>query len=192
MSYRNGTYIAFYVNEGENNTNLGANACSGLRDYNIIKLWQKNGDIDFIDSHAKTSQVKDDSSWETLKERLRERLRESKNIILLLGDYTKQSKALREELCYGIKNLKLPLIIAYCGIDIVVREENLNKLEEFIECKLPVYKDLKNIVPTLHVPFRKVYLKDALEYDKFDIHNTIYENKNYFYEKFLSVHIIKK
>jgi len=49
----------------------------------------------------------------TLKTRLRERLRKSKNIILILSCDPKESRALKEEIEYGGGELGLPIIIVY-------------------------------------------------------------------------------
>lgn len=51
--------------------------------------------------------------WETLKKRLHDRLDVSKNIILFLSDNTKDSRALREEVDYGINTKGLPVIVIY-------------------------------------------------------------------------------
>ncbi|WP_439651214.1 TIR domain-containing protein [Pontibacter harenae] len=59
----------------------------------------------FNDSHDKTYNVRDNSIWEkTLKPRLRERIRNSKNIVLFLSSNTVSSRALREEIDYGIND----------------------------------------------------------------------------------------
>lgn len=57
--------------------------------------------------------VRDDSSWDTLKKRLHERLDASKNIVLFLSSNTKNSQALREEIDYGINTKGLPVIVIY-------------------------------------------------------------------------------
>ena len=86
MTYRNGNYSAFYVAEPFSESNLGASSTHDFVYYNMLRMW-KGADVGFpfIDSHSKTYSVRDGSSWElTLKPRLRERLRNSKNIILFL------------------------------------------------------------------------------------------------------------
>ena len=64
-------------------------------------------------NYAKTYNVRDDSSWDTLKKRLHERLDVSKNIVLFLSSNTKNSQALREEIDYGINTKGLPVIVIY-------------------------------------------------------------------------------
>lgn len=84
MTYRNGNYAAFYVAEPFSTSTLGAHATKDFCYYNTLKMWKgKDDKFPFIDSHDKTYSVRDGSDWEsTLKPRLRERLRNSKNIIL--------------------------------------------------------------------------------------------------------------
>ncbi|CAM5186565.1 hypothetical protein OURE66S_01228 [Oligella ureolytica] len=102
MSVRNGNYSAFYVAEPFNPSGLGANATKDFCYYNLLQAWKgKDASFPFIDSHEKTYNVRDNSNWElTLKPRLRERLRLSKNIILFLSSSTISSRASREELDY--------------------------------------------------------------------------------------------
>ena len=74
----------------------------------------KDSTFPFVDSHEKNYNVRDGSDWElTLKPRIRERLRNSKNVILFLSSITKNSRALREEVDYGINSMELPVIVVY-------------------------------------------------------------------------------
>ena len=115
MGYRNGNYSAFYVSEPFSESSLGAHAAKYFQYYNLLRAWKgKDNLFPFNDSHNKTYNVRDGSDWEkTLKPRLRERLKCSKNIILFLSSITKNSKALREEIDYGINILGLPIIVIY-------------------------------------------------------------------------------
>ena len=119
MAYRNGNYSAFYVAEPFSESGLGANATKDFVYYNMIRAWKgKDSSFPFIDSHDKNYNVRDGSDWETtLKPRLRERLRKSKNIVLFLSERTKNSKALREEIDYGINDQGLPVIVVYPDYD---------------------------------------------------------------------------
>ena len=107
MSYRNGNYAAFYVTEPFGESNLGAHATKDFVYYNLLRTWKgQDRTFPFIDSHNKNYNVRDGSDWErTLKPRIRERLRNSKNIVLFLSTITKNSRALREEVDYGINFL---------------------------------------------------------------------------------------
>ena len=95
MSYRNGTYCAFYVDEPFHPSNLGALATRDFVYYNLVRMWKHDDpSFPFINSHDKTYNVRDGSDWEgTLRPRLRERLRGSKNILLFLSDVTRPSRA---------------------------------------------------------------------------------------------------
>ena len=103
MAYRNGNYSAFYVKEPFSESNLGANATRDFVSYNLLRAWKgDDSSFPFIDSHEKNYNVRDGSDWElTLKPRIRERIRNSKNEILFLSWITKNSRALREEIDYG-------------------------------------------------------------------------------------------
>ena len=85
MAYRNGTYIAFHAD----GTNVPTD--SDIKYYNLLKAWTAKGDDDFtlINSHDKNSAVRDSSKKETLKARLRERLNNSKHLLLIIGKTTK-------------------------------------------------------------------------------------------------------
>lgn len=86
MANRTGNYSAFYVKEPFKETNLGANTAHDFCYYNTLRMWKgQETSFPFVDSHNKTYNVRDDSSWETLQTRLRERLRASKNIVLFLS-----------------------------------------------------------------------------------------------------------
>jgi len=108
-------YSAFYVSEPFDPSSLGAYATHDFCHYQMLKAWKgKDSSFPFYNAHETTYNVRDNSNWEqTLKPRLRERLRNSKNIILFLSSKTKNSRALREEIDYGVNVLKLPIIVVY-------------------------------------------------------------------------------
>lgn len=92
MSYRTANYVAFYVDEPFDESNLGANATPDFLFYNQLRAMKgKDSSFPFIDAHGKTYNVRDTSSWDTLKQRLHERLDISKNIVLFLSSITKNS-----------------------------------------------------------------------------------------------------
>lgn len=109
-----------------------------------------------------------------MKPRIRERLRNSKNIVLFLSSITKNSKALREEVDYGINELGLPVIVVYpeftkkediriCSSGVI--QQQVKSLWD----KLPKFRDTMKSVPTLHIPNKKAVIKSGLENDKFMI-----------------------
>jgi len=186
MAYRNGNYTAFYVASPFNQNNLGANSVRDFVYYNLLKAWKaKDGTFPFNDSHDKNYNVRDDSDWETtLKPRLRERLRNSKNIILFLSSITKNSQALREEIDYGINNQGLPIIVVYSDFkeksDIVTSTGNFKKQITDLWDKLPIFKDSMSEVPTIHIPLKQDIITDALNDSGFMV-NTKCDVKQYFF-----------
>ena len=79
MAYRNGTYISFHANGTDIPTD------SDIKYYNLMKAWTEKGDDDFtmINSHEKSSSVRDSSKKATLRLSLQERLRNSRNMVLI-------------------------------------------------------------------------------------------------------------
>lgn len=167
MANRTANYTAFYVDTPFIACNLGAFATYDFCYYNMLKSW-KGGDssFPFVDAHSRTYNVRDDSSWETLKKRLHDRLDLSKNIILILSSNTKNSRALREEIDYGVGQLGLPVIVIYPELensDIAINGKlNEEKLRVYWN-KLPKFRDLIETVPIFHIPFKKMYIASALK-----------------------------
>jgi hypothetical protein len=170
MAYKNGNYIAFV---GCGTTDVSKND-RGL--FEIVKIWGEEKGFKFVNSHDKTYQVKDTSSKETLYSRLRERLNNSKNMVLLVSEKTRKycSEILEYELNYAISN-HLPIIVVIEDYDIIKKVDCRHKrlLPELLEDNL-------NKIPTLFIPFKKKALKEALS-EKFDIHNLGLENYIYSY-----------
>ena len=170
MAYRNGNYASFYVSEPFSESNLGAYATKDFLYYSLLRTW-KGGDstFPFIDSHDKNYNVRDDSDWEkTLKPRIHERLRKSKNIVLFLSSITKNSKALREEVDYGMNDNTLPVIVVYPEYsnesDIIVCSSNeFRKQIKDLWDRLPKFRDSMGKVSTIHVPNKKQRIREALE-----------------------------
>jgi hypothetical protein len=165
MAYRNGNYCAFYVDEPFSTWNLGANAAPDFCYYNILRAWKGvDPGFPFNDSHAKNYNVRDGSNWEaTLKPRLRERLRNSKNIILFLSSHTRPSKALNEEIEYGIADQGLPVIVVYPDFDPVLPDGMFDSRSiDLWYDNLPKFFLNMDQVPTVHVPFEKKALRKAL------------------------------
>lgn len=178
MSYRNGNYCAFYVDEPFNQNNLGATSTRDFVTYNLLKAWKSDdSSFPFIDSHDKNYNVRDGSDWEnTLKPRLRERLRNSKNIILILSDITKNSRALREEIDYGINNQGLPVIAIYPDYtekSDIANTSGIKKQIKDLWDKLPIFRDSMSEVPTIHIPYKKALIRSALEDERFMINSKV-------------------
>ena len=174
MAYRNGNYAAFYVAEPFNSSALRAHATKDFCYYNILKAWKaKDPSFPFNDSHDKTYDVRDNSNWETtLKPRLRERLRNSKNIILFLSSRTKNSRALREEIDYGVNDQGLPIIVIYPEYETKESLLTNGKIKQSVRNlwdNIPILRDSMSEVPTLHVPIDKELIKKSLNDSDFMI-----------------------
>jgi len=119
MAYRNGTYVAFHAN----GTNIpGGN--SDIDYYNLLKAWSKKTDDDFsmCNSHEKTAAVRDTSSSERLMRVLRERLSNSKNMLLVIGTTTKlDDDWIPFEIKEAVENYKIPIIATYTNISTPIR-----------------------------------------------------------------------
>lgn len=188
MTSRISNYTAFYVSEPFSSSNLGAHATKDFCYYNMLRNW-KGGDslFPFKDSHSTTYSVRDDSDWETtLKPRLRERIRNSKNIILFLSSNTKSSRALREEIDYGINDQGLPVIVIYPEYNtkesLLDNNGNLSKKIQDLWDILPVFRDSMKSVPTLHIPLDKELIKTSLQNTNFML-DTKTKNDVYRYSK---------
>lgn len=103
MSYRNKTYVAF--------------ASEDIRDYRLMTAWRENDniDFDFINAHDIASAL-DTSQPETIRRRLRERLSNTKQVIVLGSSRCKSKAALSTSFIYyeieTIVKLDLPVIVA--------------------------------------------------------------------------------
>jgi hypothetical protein len=172
MAFRSGNYAAFYVAEPFNPTSLGAHATRDFCYYNTLRMWKgADASFPFTDSHAMTYSVRDGSDWDTtLKPRLRERLRASKNIVLILSSTTANSRAIREEIDYGINDQGLPVIVIYPEYDSkesLVANGSLKQSVRNLWDRLPVFRDSMGKVPTLHVPMAKTLITQALQNTEF-------------------------
>ena len=167
MAYRNGNYTAFYVAEPFSTSALSANATKDFCYYNMLRAWKgADSSFPFNDSHGKTYNVRDNSDWETtLKPRLRERLRNSKNIILFLSSNTANSRALREEIDYGINNQGLPVIVIYPEYDTkesLLTDGSLKQAIKNLWNNIPIFRDSMKNIPTIHVPLNKSLIEKTL------------------------------
>ena len=187
MGNKTGNYTAFYVSEPFNENNLGAHSTKDFVYYNMLRAWKgKDSLFPFVDSHNKNYNVRDGSDWEkTLKPRLRDRINHSKNIILFLSSETKNSKALREEIDYGINTCGLPVIVVYP--DYSDKEDIINCSSKTIKQKiknlwdnLPIFRDSMSEVPTIHIPNKKSLIEKALNNSDFRL-NTKCKAGIYFY-----------
>lgn len=155
MAYRNGTYVAFHA------AGLSDPSASDMKYYNLLRAWQVREDSDFFfaNSHDKTAAVRDTSSRATLRRSLSERLRNSKNMILILGETTRfDTDWVPFEIAYAVDDCRIPIIAAYPGYDLVQAPAQLEgtwpqALSERIR---------QGSAHVIHVPFRREPLADAI------------------------------
>jgi hypothetical protein len=119
MAYRNGTYVAFHAD--------GNNLPGGKSDidyYRLLWAWNANKHHDFqiINTHEKFSAVRDSSKKVTLRAGLLERLRNSKNMLLIVGETTRQDTDwVPFEIGKAVDSYGIPIIVAYTVFDNAIR-----------------------------------------------------------------------
>lgn len=186
MANRIANYTAFYVKEPASESNLTDNATKDFVYYRQLQAWKgKDSSFPFVDAHDKTYNVRDDSDWETtLKPRLHKRLNASKNIILFLSSITKSSRALKEEMEYGIGHEGLPVIVIYPEYseksDIIDSNGNFKKQIKDLWDNLPAFKNNLDEVATLHIPMKKSIIEAALNNSNYMINTMTNAGAHYY------------
>lgn len=159
MSYKNKTYVAF-----DGDTDMWA--------YRLMTAWKSNENIDFnfYNAHDLNS-ARDTSTEESIKSQLRERMANAKQMILLVGEKTKN---LRKFLPWEIELARkkdIPIIVA-----------NLNKKRVYDSTLCP--SAIGNQIYTMHVSFNAKIIQYAL--DHFPSAYTANKNQksgNYYYKE---------
>lgn len=171
---RTGVYIAF---DGLGEVNPTK---SDFRYYGTIQAWDshKNINFKFVDSHEKTASVLDSSKRETLKQRIRERLSMSKNIVVILSSRTrKRGSMLSYEIEQAVDRYKLPVIITYVDYDVIADPSLLKSyLPEALETRIN-----NHTADAIHIPFCKAALIDAI--DQFTIQKSSLNGPDNYYTK---------
>lgn len=156
MAYRNGTYVAFHAN----GTNLPGK--SDIDYYNLMKAWTAKTDDDFtmINSHDKACAVRDNSKRATLRSSLLERLRNSRNMVLVIGETTRfDTDWVPFEIEKAVDVYAIPIIAAYTVFDKPIR--NPAALSGYWPTALTLRIN-NGTAHVIHVPFKKEPLKDAI------------------------------
>ena len=155
MPYRNGTYIAFDALGQTDPTK------SDFRYYSTINAWSagKNIEFKYVNSHSKTSAVRDSSTRATLETRIRERLAASKNCVVILSSETRKTGSmLSYEIEKAVDMYKIPLIITYPGYECIVRPADLSGRWPTALAQRVKWMTAKAI----HIPFKKDPILDAI------------------------------
>ena len=140
MPYRNKTYVAF--------------ASEDIKSYWLMTAWKANKGIDFnfFDAHAINTAL-DTSQPETIRRRLRERLVNTKQCVVLVSDTTRPKAARSSSFLYYevevIERLNLPIVFA-----------NINMYHGVQESKLP---EVSKSRYSISVPFSPAIIKYALD-----------------------------
>ncbi len=140
MAYRNKTFVSF--------------ASEDIHLYRLMCAWKENEHIDFNfhDAHDLNTAL-DTSQPDTIRRRLRERLANTKQVALLVGDTTRRKAADEDSFIYYevevIKRLELPVVFA-----------NLNQSRSAQSSRLPA--ELLNVY-TISVSFQPKIIQYALD-----------------------------
>ena len=116
MAYRNKTYVAF--------------ASEDITCYRLMQAWRAHDHIefDFLDAHDLNT-ARDTSQPDTIRRRLRERLANTKQVVVLLSDTTKpKGERPSSFLYYEIETvvaLRLPIVFANLNGSRVVQQNKL-------------------------------------------------------------------
>lgn len=140
VAYRNKTYVAF---DGDKDMHY----------YRLLEAWRDNDKIDFgfLDAHD-LNYARDSSDTESIRAQLRERLKNSKVMLLLVGEYTARlTRFVKWEIEYAHK-IDLPIVVA-----------NLNKKRKYDSSRCPAVI-MDGDVYTVHISFERNIIKHALDH----------------------------
>lgn len=136
MAYRNKTYVCF-----DADVDMGY--------YNTLRMWKANKHIDFdlFNAHD-INEIRQGSNEDTIKGKLRERLLNTKLLIVLIGEKTKN---LYKYVRWEIEQAQ--------GLDIPIIAVNLNNKNGIDLERCPAILRDK---PAVHIPFKKDCLVHAM------------------------------
>ena len=175
VAYRNGTYVAFHAAGTTDPT------ASDIRYYNTLKMWSANKSIDFtlINSHEKTSAVRDSSQRETLRRALVTRLNNSKHVVLIVTSLTKNDTDwVPFEIAHAVDECQIPIIAAYPDYDSILAPAQLSTY-----WPAALASRIGNgSARVMHIPFKMEPVLDAI--DQFGVANKTYPTDGYgFYSR---------
>lgn len=116
-------------------------------------------DLQFSDSHKKTYQVKDTNLKRTLQARLLDRMRNSKNMLLIISDDTNWDRGmLNFEIEKAVDYYEIPIIVAYTGFDYILTTGALARKR-----RKALYERITNNTATcIHIRFRQKCISAAV------------------------------
>jgi len=158
MAYRNGTYVAFHAD--------GTNIPGGKSDidyYYLMKAWSASDGTEFnmINCHEKASAVRDGSLRATLRASLLERLSNSKNMVLIVGETTRfDTDWVPLEIEKAVDGYQIPIIVAYTMYSGAVRKPSA--FSGYWPAALSS-RISNGTASVIHVPFKQAPLHDAIE-----------------------------
>ena len=137
MAYRNKVYVCF-------------DADSDIRYYRLMQGWKASDhiDFDFYDAHD-INNLREDSSEETIKRKLRERLNNAKLLIVLIGEKTRNL----HRFVTWEQEVALDLDIPIVGVNL-----NNNTSIDTVRCPSIIRDEL-----VLHIPYKLAPIKWAIE-----------------------------
>ncbi|KAB2940915.1 MAG: TIR domain-containing protein [Hyphomicrobium sp.] len=165
MAYRSGTYVAFHAEGNSHPTE------TDMKYYRLLQAWHDHEDIEFalVNSHDKASAVRDSSKRETLRRSLMERLRNSRNMVLIIGDSTwRDTDWVPFEIGQAIDTYKIPIIATYPDY---LNITNPGALRPFWPAALAQRID-DGTAHVIHIPFRQGPIKHAIktfDYDNYPL-----------------------
>ena len=155
MAYRSGTYVAFHAAGTPNPIE------SDMKYYRMLTAWHEHDGIEFrmVNSHEKAAAVRDGSSKARLKDVLAERLRNSKNMVLILTPTTRlDTDWIPFEIEYAVDSCEIPIIAAYPAYDYIGAPAQLSAL-----WPAALADRIRNqSAHVIHVPFKRLPLNDAI------------------------------
>ncbi len=170
MAYRNGTYVAFHAGGTTDPT------ASDIKYYNTMKMWDANENIDFklINSHEKTSAVRDSSTKETLRRSLISRLYNSRNMVLILTETTKNDTDwVPLEIAHAVDVCQIPIVAVYPDYNSILDPA---QLADYWPPAL-ASRITESTARVIHIPFKLPAVLDAIQ--QFGVLNTTYPTDGY-------------
>ena len=155
MAYRNGTYVAFHAAGTSDPT------ASDIKYYNLMRAWKelKGTEFSFVNSHDKAAAVRDSSSKRRLREVLAERLRNSRSMVLILGETTRfDGDWIPFEISYAVDTCRIPIIAAYPAY-VSIRNPGSHSSEWPSALAKRIRSETAHVI---HVPFKQAVLVDAI------------------------------